>query len=112
MKQPNPLFQNLKSPIEHYYKREQETPDKVWMRQPYGDKWKEITWGEAGQMARRIATALQKLGLKKGDHVAMISKNCHHLIIADLAVMMIGCVSVPFYATLNADEFEVVLKEK
>ncbi len=105
----NLLFQNLSSPIEHFYNREKGTPDKVWMRQPYGDTWKEITWGEAGQMARRLATALQGLGLKKGDHVAMISKNCHHLIISDLAIMMAGCVSVPLYATLNAEEFNVVL---
>ena len=107
----NPLYQNLKSPIEHFYKREKETPNKVWLRQPYGDSWKEVTWAEAGQIARKMATALQKLGLQKGDHIAMISKNCYELYLSDIAIMMAGYISIPLYATLNAAEFKDVLEK-
>ncbi len=107
----NPLYENLKSPIEHFYKREKETPNKVWLRQPYGDSWKEFTWAESGQIARRMATALHKLGLQKGDHIAMISKNCYELYLSDIAIMMAGYISIPLYATLNAVEFKEVLEK-
>lgn len=107
----NELFQDLKTQLEYFYHWEKTTPNAIYLRQPEGGKWIAITWQQAGAEARRIATALKGLGLKKGDHVATLSKNCYHLHLADLAIMMAGLVSVPFYYNLGASDFEVVLKK-
>ena len=72
-----------------FFMREEMHPDKVYLRQPYGDVWKEWTWAQVGDQARRMAAALHSLGLEKGDHVGILSKNCYHWIIADLAIMMV-----------------------
>ncbi|MDV7400298.1 AMP-binding protein, partial [Arthrospira platensis SPKY1] len=40
----------------------------------------------------------------------MVSKNCREWIIADLAIMMAGYVSVPFFPTLRSDQIEQVLE--
>lgn len=96
--------------IEQFYHWEQTTPDKVFLRQPNGSDWKEITYAEAGQEARKMATALRSLGMTKGDHIGILSKNCYHWILSDLAIMMAECVSVPFYASLPRAKLAEVIQ--
>lgn len=101
---------HLKSILDYFYEWEQKKPDAVFLRQPYGDTWKTTTWREAGLEARKMAAALEGIGLKPGDHIGIVSKNCYHWILADLAIMMGGFVSVPFYPTLNAAQLQQVLE--
>ncbi len=96
--------------IERFYLWEETTPDKVFLRQPKGDDWKEITYAQAGQEVRKIVTGLKAMGLKQGDHIGIYSKNCYHWILADLACHMGGYVSVPFYASLPGDQLKEVIK--
>lgn len=103
------LFEDLKTQLEYFYQSEIETPDKIFLRQPFGDRWHTLTFAEAGEEARRMASALKAMGLKKGDHIAIVSKNCYHWILADLAIMMGGFVSTPFYANLSAAQLAEVL---
>ena len=105
------LYQDLKTQIEYFYQWEKETPDKVFLRQPYGDTWKTTTFAEAGQKARRMATALRQMGLKKGDHIGIVSKNCDHWVLADLAIMIGGYVSTPFYANLSKEQAAEVIEK-
>ena len=104
------MSEEYKTIIEHFYHWESTTPDKVFLRQPKGDNWKTLTYKEAGQQARRIATALAAKGLQKGDHIGILSKNCYHWILADLAIMMGGYVSVPYYASLPKKQLGQVVK--
>ena len=96
--------------ITHFYHWEKTTPDKVFLRQPYGDTWKTYTWKEVGEEARRMATALQSYNLPKDAKIGIFSKNCAHWIIADLAIMLAGYVSTPFYPNLSADQLGKVLE--
>jgi Long-chain acyl-CoA synthetases (AMP-forming) len=41
-----------------FYEWEKQLKDKPYLKQPFGDKWEEYTWGEVGDMARRLATGL------------------------------------------------------
>jgi len=104
------LDTSLVSIVEMFYRREHENPDRVFLRQPVGDSWNETTYAEAGQEARRMASALIAKGLKPGDHVGIYSKNCRHWILADLAIMMAGLVSVPYYASLPKDQLAEVIE--
>ena len=104
------LDQGLRTFLDCFYQWEQERPEQVFLRQPFGDTWREITYAEAGQMARRICSAIQQLGLEPGDHIGILSKNCYHWIIADLAIMMGRFVSVPFYASLPKAQLAEVIE--
>jgi len=97
------------SPLARFLKWEHEIPHDVFLRQPFNGVWKTWTWAEAGNEARRLAAGLYALGLQKGDHVAILSKNCAQWIIADLAIMMAGCRSIPIYPTLSAHAIEPIL---
>jgi len=93
-----------------FYQWEKNTPDKPFLRQPFGDNWEVYTWGEVGQMARKLATGLQSLGLPPKSHIGLVSKNCREWIITDIAIMMAGFTSVPFYPTLKADQIEELIE--
>lgn len=97
------------SPIEAFLHWESKSPNQVFFRQPFDRKFKTWTYAQAGQEIRKIASGLQDLGLKKGDHVALLSKNCAHWIMADLAMSAAGLVSIPIYPTLNAESINQIL---
>lgn len=92
-----------------FYKWEKEFKNKPYLRQPIGEKWEEYTWGEVGQMARRLASGLKSLNLREGAHIGIYSKNCREWIISDLAIVMAGYVSVPFFPSLNGKELSYIM---
>ena len=80
--------------------------DKTFLRQPFGDSWEEYSYGEVGTYARKLATGLKSLGLPENAHIGLISKNCREWVISDLAIMMAGFISVPFFANLTSKELK------
>jgi len=92
-----------------FYKYELNLKDQPFLRQPYGNEWKVYTWKEAGILARKLATGLKSLGLKEKSHIGLISKNCAEWVIADLAIMMSGYISVPFFPNLKSNEIKHLL---
>jgi long-chain acyl-CoA synthetase len=105
-----PAQQDWKSPLDYLYEREQNIPDRVYLRQPKDGVYYTLTWGQVADQARRMATALRDIGIKPGEHVGILSKNCAEWIVVDLAIMMAGCVSIPIYATANAGTISHVLE--
>ncbi|WP_223035029.1 AMP-binding protein [Hanstruepera marina] len=97
------------SPIEAFLYWESKNPDQVFLKQPKADKVYTYTYAEAGLQARQIAAALKSYGLPERSHVALLSKNCAHWIMADLAIMMAGYVSIPIYPTLNDKSINQIL---
>lgn len=89
--------------------RVRQHPEKVFMRQAEGAGFVDITYREAQDQALRMAAALAAQGVSKGDRVAILSKNCWHWIVADLAILSLGAVSVPYYPTLSADALREVI---
>ena len=97
-------------PLQVFFEREARHPRKVFLVQPIGGgEVQTLTWGEVGHQARCAAHWLRARELPQGSHIALISKNCAHWIIADLAIWMAGHVSVPLYPNLTADSVAHVL---
>jgi len=102
--------EELKTIVQYFLEWESSRGDAVFLRQPYGERWKTYTWSEVGAQARRMAAALRARGLQQGDKVGIVSKNCCHWVIADLALMLGGFVSTPFYPNLTAAQLRQVLE--
>ncbi|MHA1629221.1 MAG: AMP-binding protein [Candidatus Heimdallarchaeota archaeon] len=51
---------------------------------------KKKTYGEAAEEVRRLGNALQELGVKKGDRVAILLPNCPQFVISYLSILAIG----------------------
>jgi long-chain acyl-CoA synthetase len=107
----SPVADAIRLPLEVFYQRESRHPNKRYMVQPLpGGQLQELSWGDVGEQARRAANWLRSRELPQGSRVAIISKNCAHWIIADLAIWMAGHVSVPLYPNLTAESVGQVLR--
>ena len=100
----------VRLPLQLFFEREARHPRQAYLVQPVGGgEVQTLTWGDVGQQARCAAHWLRARELPQGSHIALISKNCAHWIIADLAIWMAGHVSVPLYPNLTADSVGHVL---
>ena len=99
-----------KTPIEILVQRSQSHPDKPMFYQPVNRQWQVTSWQEAETQARQVASGLLSLGLEKGDRVAIYAKNSVEWYISDWAIMMAGLISVPIFATANAQTIGFVLQ--
>ncbi len=98
------------SPLEAFLYWEAKSPNKVFLKQPIDGKELTYTFAEVSEEARKVASCLQGYNLPKRSHVALLSKNCAHWIMADLAIMMAGYVSIPIYPTLNDTSIQQILE--
>lgn len=89
---------------------ERDKPNAIYLTQPYPDgRVVDYTWAQVGEQARRMAAHLHSLQLPPGSSIAILGKNSAHWIIADLAIMLAGHVSVPLYPTLGAESAHYIL---
>ena len=93
----------MTGPLEYFLHWEQTAPNDILFRQPFGNTWKTRTWKQAGDEIRSVAGYLESLQYPPHSHIAIISKNCSEWVMADLAIMMAGHVSVPVYPTLSQE---------
>ena len=102
-------MEKLQSPLAKFYEWEKTNPDKLFMKQPFNGQWHNFIWRQAADEVRRMAAALQSYNLPPKSRIGLVSKNCAHWIIADLAIMMAGHESVPVYPNVGADTLNYVL---
>ncbi|KUK89629.1 MAG: Long-chain acyl-CoA synthetase [Marinimicrobia bacterium 46_43] len=73
-------------------------------------KWLDISYAEVRNKAENIAHALWKMGLRRGDHIAILSENRPEWSITDYAITSPGMVTVTVYPTLLASHIQYILK--
>ncbi|MFC3202319.1 AMP-binding protein [Alteromonas oceani] len=98
------------SPLECFYYREQHSPDHLCLVQPVEGSYHTYSWAEVASQVRKLAWRLSNMGLDKGSRIAILSKNCAEWLMADLAIMLAGHVSVPIFATAGEDTIRYVLR--
>ncbi len=85
--------------------------DTVFLTQPQGNgKVVDYSWGETVDQARRMAAHLQSRGLGAGSHIAILSKNCAHFFMAELAIWLAGGTTVAIFPTEGPDTIRFVLE--
>ena len=102
-------MKDFSTPLEAFNYWLAQDPNHVFLRQPINRKFIEYTRAEVFRQASKIASSLHDLGLNRGDHVALLSKNCAHWFMADLAMMIGGFISIPLYPTLDKDSINEIL---
>lgn len=97
------------SPLQAFEHWEKNTPEKEFLRQHINNKLVTYTFKESGDEIRRIATALKAFNFPDQSKIALLSKNCAHWVMADIAIMMAGHISIPIYPTLQAETIAHIL---
>ena len=106
MTQPQSIYPTI---LEKFYHYEKAQPQQLFLSEPVNGVAQNHTWQQAGQQIRKMTAALQQLGLPAGSRIAIIGKNSPHWILADLAIMMAGHISIPIYPTVTAPTLEQIL---
>ena len=70
-----------------------------------------LSFGELGRRAAQLAGGLKRLGLLKGDRVAILAKNSHAYIEAYVGAPAAGFVIVPLNTRLAAAELQYLLED-
>ena len=97
------------TPLEMLYKWEVEKPNSIYLSQPINGIWHEWTFYEVGQQVRKMASYIKSLSLDENAKIGILSKNCAHWIMSDLAIMLSGHISVPLYPNLNKESLNKIL---
>ena len=71
--------------------------------------WQTWTWGQVLEIVRAYAVGLHRLGLKRGETIAIVGANRPKLYWSVMAAQMLGAVPVPVYADAVAEELSFVL---
>jgi long-chain acyl-CoA synthetase len=89
---------------------ERSCPDRIYMTQPVPGGVRDYTWAEALDEARRVASYLRSFAFPPGTRIAILSKNCAHFVMSDLAIWLAGYVSVALYPTLQPSTVRYILE--
>lgn len=71
--------------------------------------YEDISWNKINEMVREVGLFLISRGVQPGDKIALFSPNCYEWWVADLAILSVGAVNVPIYATNSAKESEYII---
>ncbi|MCZ7561723.1 MAG: AMP-binding protein [Burkholderiaceae bacterium] len=84
---------------------------RVYLTQPVGNSQVvDYTWAQVVDQSRRMAAHLQSRGFEPGARIAMLSKNCAHFIMTELAIWMAGYTTVAIFPTETAETVRYVLE--
>ncbi|MFH0984557.1 MAG: long-chain fatty acid--CoA ligase [Candidatus Omnitrophota bacterium] len=74
-----------------------------------GDFTGSYSWHHWMKIVRETAMALHLLGIRKGDHVGILSENRPEWTFADLAILSLGGVTVPIYPTASLEDIRYII---
>src|SRR5262245_3349221 len=98
--------QNL---VQAFYAQVERLTDDLAIRDEARDK--ELTWNELRDTVHRIAGGLAKLGVKKGDTLAIMLGNRWEFIPTDLAAGSLGATPFSTYHTYATDQAQSLLTD-
>ena len=97
--------------LDYVYDHEAKLADRVYLTQPTGGgQVVDYTWSQTLDQSRRMAAHIKAQGLEPGARIALLSKNCAHFFMAELAIWMAGCTTVAIFPTETAETIGYVLE--
>jgi long-chain acyl-CoA synthetase len=70
-----------------------------------------LSWGDTAARVTPLARGLLAQGVVKGDRVMLVSENSPAWLIADMAIMSIGAITVPAYTTNTSRDHLHILRD-
>lgn len=89
---------------------ERKSPYKKWLIQPVGDHVVTYTWKQASEIVKKLANYLMTLNFEPKSNIIIVGKNSAEWLMADLAIMAAGHVSIPVYYTINAENIAYIIQ--
>ena len=93
-----------------FFDRAEQYDKKPFLWAKKNKNWTPLSWNQTSLKVREFSGGLRSFGIKPGDKVVIVSENRPEWIIADLAINLIGAVTVPAYTTNTEDDHHYILE--
>ena len=87
-----------------------QSPDKVAFKYKKDGQWLDVTWQKVDETCRALAAGLVGMGVAPGDRVCLVSQTRFEWMLADVAILLCGGVTVPIYPSSTADQCAFIVK--
>ncbi len=71
--------------------------------------WEDLSWNQMDGMVRDLGYYLLSRGVKPNEKITLFAPNRYEWWVADLAILSVGAVNVPIYATNSAEECRYII---
>ena len=86
-------------------------PTAVAFRSKHLGLYRERTWRDYAVLVARVAAGLKRLGVTRGERVAIVGDPCEEWMLADLGAQALGAITYGVYPTASASEVEYQLRD-
>ncbi len=95
-----------------FFARAKELGDRnfLWAKQA-GAAYQPLTWRQTESAVKDLARGLRAAGVEPGQRVVLVSENRPEWLIADLAIMAAGAITVPAYTTNSVADHRHILAD-
>src|SRR5689334_22924171 len=98
-----------RSLVHRFIRRVHQSPSRLALRYRENGQWQALSWAGWLERVHHVAAALASLGVRADDRVAIQSTTRIEWVLADLAIWMLGAVSVPIYDGSTAEQVAFIL---
>ena len=94
-----------------FFEQAQHFPERKFIWNKIHHSWIGLSYAEVASQVRDIASGLIARGVNAGDRVVIVSENRLEWVVADLAIMAIGGISVPAFISNSEDDHLHILND-
>ncbi len=94
-----------------FFEQAEKRADRNFLWAKLGGAYRPLTWGETARAVKDLSRGLRALGLEPGERVVLLSENRPEWLIADVAIMAAGAITVPAYTTNTSADHNHLLTD-
>lgn len=103
------MEKNPNNLVSVFYNSAKTFKDKKYLSYHSNGNFKTLTFAQAKERIENIAATLYAMGIRKGDHIALISDNCYQWALTDMAILSLGAVDIPRGTDATIQEIEYII---
>lgn len=107
---PAPQFESWANLPAMFFAQADRLGDRPLLRVKRDGAWHSLGWRQVAAQVEQAARGLAALGVKSGDRVCIVAENRPEWLVADLAIMSLGAITVPAYTTIGIPDYVHVLR--
>jgi long-chain acyl-CoA synthetase len=97
-------YDNCRSLPAMFFEQAARLGDRPFLWAKRGGRYRSTSWAVAARDVRRLAGGLKALGIEPGERVGLVAENRPEWVLADLAIMSAGAITVPAYVTNRVED--------
>jgi long-chain acyl-CoA synthetase len=77
----------------------------------HGEPYRDMSFAEFGARVREVFVGLARIGIQRGDRIAVVSESRPEWLISEFAALALGAIWVPMFPTLTAQQIEYIVND-